>query len=69
MEEEKNNQLPEETDACPIDAKKETIHFPWFIAIVMAVLMVIIIVCFVVIMVLGPEDPVISSSAIASSSM
>ena len=69
MEEEKVNQQPEETEAYPIDAKKETIHFPWSIAIIMGVLMLIIIVCFVVIMVLGPGDPVTSSSAIAGSSM
>ena len=67
MEEE--NKVLEETETYPIDGKRETIHFPWFIAIVMAVLMVIIIVCFVVIMVLGPGEPVTSSSSIAASSM
>ena len=33
----------EETEVAPIDEKIETIHFPWFIAIVIGVLMVAII--------------------------
>ena len=66
--EEENKKL-EETESYPIDSKRETIHFPWAIAIIMGVLMVIIIVCLVVIMVLGPGDPVTSSSSIAGSSM
>ena len=33
----------EETEAVPVDEKLETIHFPWFIAIVIGVLMVAII--------------------------
>ena len=59
----------EETEAVPIDEKKETIHFPWAIAIIIGVLMVLIIACFIVVMILGPEDPVTSSSEIISSSL
>ena len=59
----------EETEAVPLDEKKETIHFPWAIAIIIGVLMVLIIACFIVIMVLGPEDPVTTSSEIISSSL
>ena len=59
----------EETEAVPIDEKKETIHFPWAIAIIIGVLMVLIIACFIVVMILGPEDPVSSSSEIISSSL
>ena len=33
----------EETETVPIDEKHETIHFPWFIAIIMGVLMIAII--------------------------
>lgn len=36
-------QVIEETEVAPIDEKIETIHFPWFIAIVIGVLMVAII--------------------------
>jgi len=63
MEEEKKEL--EETEVVPIDERRETIHFPWAIAIIIGVLMVLIIICFVVIMVLGPEDPVSSSSQIS----
>ena len=42
----------EETDLVPIDERKETIQFPWFIAIVIGVLMVLIIACIIVIKVL-----------------
>ena len=59
----------EETEAVPIDERKETIHFPWAIAIIIGVLMVLIIACFIVVMILGPEDPVTSSSEIISSSL
>ena len=59
----------EETEAVPIDDNKETIHFPWAIAIIIGVLMVLIIACFIVVMILGPEDPVSSSSEIISSSL
>ena len=70
MEEEKveNNEL-EETEAVPVDERKETMEFPWAIAIIIGVLMVLIIACFIVIMVLGPEDPITSSSEIISSSL
>ena len=33
----------EETEVVPVDEKHETIHFPWFIAVVIGVLMVAII--------------------------
>ena len=59
----------EETEAVPVDERKETIHFPWAIAIIIGVLMVLIIACFIVVMILGPEDPVSSSSEIISSSL
>ena len=68
-EDEPNNKEPEETEAVPIDPNKETIHFPWAIAIIIGVLMALIIACFIVIMILGPEDPVTSSSEIISSSL
>lgn len=55
----------EATESVPVDEKKETIHFPWFIAIIIGVLMVLIIACFIVVMVLGPQDPVSSSSQIS----
>ena len=48
MEEEKKTEL-QETEVAPIDEKVETVHFPWFIAIVMGVLMVIIIGLFIAI--------------------
>ena len=67
MEEEKKEL--NETEDVPIDIKKETMHFPWAIAIIIGVLMVLIIACFIVIMILGPEDPVTSSSEIISSSL
>ena len=67
MEEEKKEL--EETEAVPVDHKKETIHFPWAIAIIIGVLMLLIIACFIVVMILGPGDPVTSSSQISGSSM
>ena len=67
MEEEKKTNELEETEVVPVDEQKETIHFPWAIAIIIGVLMVLIIACFIVIMVLGPGDPVTSSSQISSS--
>ena len=67
MEEEKKEL--EETEAVPVDPKKETIHFPWAIAIIIGVLMLLIIACFIVVMILGPGDPVTSSSQISGSSM
>ena len=56
----------EATEIVPVDEKKETIHFPWAIAIIIGVLMVLIIACFIVIMILGPEDPATSSSEIST---
>ena len=64
-----NNEQLEETEVVPVDEKLETIHFPWTIAIIIGVLIVLIIACFVVIMILGPEDPVTSSSQISGSSL
>ena len=69
MEEERKTSELEETEATPIDEKRETIHFPWAVAIIIGVLMVLIIVCFIVIMILGPQDPVTSSSQISASSL
>ena len=51
-EEERKTKDLEPTESYPIDHRKETIHFPWGIAIVMGVLMLAIIACFIVIMVL-----------------
>ena len=51
MSEEKN-EIIEETESVPIDEKKETIHFPWAIAIIIGVLALLIIACFIVIWVL-----------------
>ena len=56
----------EATEIVPIDERKETIQFPWAIAIIIGVLMVLIIACFIVIMILGPEDPATSSSEIST---
>ena len=58
----------EATEVVPIDEKRETIQFPWAIAIIIGVLMVLIIACFIVIMILGPEDPATSSSDISTNS-
>ena len=69
MEEEKKTSELEETEAAPIDERKETMHFPWAVAIIIGVLMALIIACFIVIMVLGPQDPVTSSSQISGSSL
>ena len=52
MEEEKKTNELEETETAPIDEKKETIHFPWAMGIIIGVLMVLIIVCIIVIFVL-----------------
>ena len=68
MEERKTEDL-EPTEVVPVDPKRETIHFPWAIAIIMGVLMLCIIVCFVVVMILGPVDLAASSSAISSSAV
>ena len=61
-----NDYEPQETESVPIDPNKETIHFPWSIAIIIGVLMLLIIACFVIIMILGPEDPATSSSEIST---
>lgn len=47
--EEKQVKEVEETEVVEIDEKKETIRFPWFIAIVICALMVLIIACIIVI--------------------
>ena len=52
MEEEKKTEELEETETVPIEERKETIHFPWAIAIIIGVLMVLIIACIIVIKVL-----------------
>ena len=68
--EDENKERPtselEATEVVPIDEKRETIQFPWAIAIIIGVLMVLIIACFIVIMILGPEDPATSSSDIST---
>ena len=69
VNEENKIEEPQETEAVPVDEKKETIHFPWAMAIIIGVLMVLIIACFIVVMVLGPGDSVTSSSQISGSSM
>ena len=48
MEEENKTEL-EETEVAPIEEKKETIHVPWFMVIIMGVLMLIIIGLFIAI--------------------
>ena len=41
--EEKKEPVKEETETVPVDEKIETIHFPWFIAILIGSLMIAII--------------------------
>lgn len=65
MEERKSEEL-EATEVVPIDPKRETIHFPWGMAIIMGILMLCIIVCFIVVMILGPVDTASASSSISS---
>ena len=54
-EEDENTPRPteklDETEVVPVDERKETMEFPWFIAIIIGVLMLCIIACFIVIMV------------------
>ena len=69
MEEEKKTRELQETEAVPINNKIETVRFPWAVAIIIGVLMLLVIICFVVVMILGPEDPVTSSSQISASSL
>ena len=52
MEEERKDEEIEPTEVYPIDPKKETIHFPWSIAIIMGILTVLIIACFIIIWIL-----------------
>ncbi len=59
----------EPTETVPVDPKRETITFPWGMAIIMGVLMLCIIVCFVVVMILGPVNSTSSSSLISSSAV
>ena len=49
--EEKESKL-EPTDSFDVDPNKETIHFPWAVAIIIGVLMALIIACFIIIMIL-----------------
>ena len=68
MEERKTEEL-EPTEVVPIDQKRETIHFPWGMAIIMGILMLCIIVCFIVVMILGPVNYSSASSVISSSAV
>ena len=68
MEEKKTNQL-EETEAAPIEVKKETIHFPWAWAIIFGVIIVCMIVFFVLAKVFDAKETAASSSQIISSSL
>ena len=52
MDEEEKVNEPEETEAYPIDPKRETIHFPLAITIIMGVLVLLIAACFIIIWVL-----------------
>ena len=65
MDKEKILNEPTETETVPVDNQKETIHFPWAVAIIIGVLMLLIIACFIVVMILGPGDPVTFSSQIS----
>lgn len=55
----------EEVEESEVSDKPEKIHFPWTIAIIIGVLVVLIIACFIVVMILGPVNPVTSSSQIS----
>lgn len=68
MEERKTEEL-EPTEVVPIDQKRETIHFPWGMAVIMGILMLCIIVCFIVVMILGPVNSSSASSVISSSAV
>ena len=59
----------EPTETVPVDPKRETITFPWGMAIIMGVLMLCIIVCFIVVMILWPVNSTSSSSLISSSAV
>ncbi len=68
MEERKTEEL-EPTEVVPVDQKRETIHFPWGMAIIMGILMLCIIACFIVVMILGPVNSSSASSVISSSAV
>ena len=51
-EEERKDSELEATESYPIDPKKETVNFPWSIAIIIGILTVCIIACFIIIWVL-----------------
>ena len=57
------------TETVPADPKRETITFPWGMAIIMGILMLCIIACLIVIMVLGPENSPAAQSSISSSAV
>ena len=59
----------EPTETVPVDPKRETITFPWGMAIIVGVLMLCIIVCFIVVMILGPVNSTSLSSLISSSAV
>lgn len=61
-----NNKVQiEEAETTEDSQNPEKIHFPWTIAIIIGVLMALIIACFIVVMILGPVNPVTSSSQIS----
>ena len=62
---ENNKTQLEEANPSETNESPEKIHFPWTIAIIIGVLMVLIIACFIVVMILGPVNPVTSSSQIS----
>ena len=62
---ENNKTQLEEADPTELNENPEKIRFPQTIAIIIGVLMVLIIACFIVVMILGPVNPVTSSSQIS----
>ena len=62
---ENNKTQLEEAEPTELNENPEKIRFPLTIAIVIGVLMVLIIACFIVVMILGPVNPVTSSSQIS----
>ena len=62
---ENNKTQLEEADPTELNENPEKIRFPWTIAVIIGVLMVLIIACFIVVMILGPVNPVTSSSQIS----
>ena len=69
MEERRKVEDLEPTETVPVDPKRETIHIPWGMAIIMGILMVFIIACFIVVMILGPVNTASTSSALSSSAV